>query len=78
MLYLIELKGVGFLYSIINNSDNQSQKFIQTVESNRLNKLTIKELSFLSNMSVSTFKREFEKNFKNSPSKWFQDKRLEH
>jgi len=78
MLYLIELKGVDFLYSIINNSDNQSQKFIQTVESNRLNKLTIKELSFLSNMSVSTFKREFEKHFHNSPSKWFQDKRLEH
>ena len=78
MLYLIELKGVDFLYSIINNSDNQSQKFIQTVESNRLNKLTIKELSFLSNMSVSTFKRKFEKHFHNSPSKWFQDKRLEH
>ena len=78
VLYLIELKGVDFLYSIINNSDNQSQKFIQTVESNRLNKLTIKELSFLSNMSVSTFKREFEKHFHNSPSKWFQDKRLEH
>jgi AraC-like DNA-binding protein len=78
MLYLIELKGVDFLYSIINNSDNQSQKFIQTVESNRLNKLTIKELSFLSNMSVSTFKREFVKHFHNSPSKWFHDKRLEH
>jgi AraC-like DNA-binding protein len=27
---------------------------------------------------VSTFKREFEKRFHNSPSKWFQDKRLEH
>ena len=29
-------------------------------------------------MSVSTFKREFEKNFKSPPSKWFQEKRLEH
>ncbi|PKH49841.1 AraC family transcriptional regulator [Tenacibaculum sp. Bg11-29] len=78
MLYLIEFKGVSFLYSIINNSDNQSQRFIQTIESNQLNKLTIKELSFLSNMSVSTFKREFEKHFQNSPSKWFRKKRLEH
>ncbi|GAB5409355.1 MAG: AraC family transcriptional regulator [Balneolaceae bacterium] len=78
MLYLVEFKGEGFLYSIINNSDNQTQRFIQTVESNRLNKLTLKELSFLSNMSVSTFKREFEKHFHSSPSKWFQDKRLEH
>jgi AraC-like DNA-binding protein len=78
MLYLIEFKGVDFLYSLISNSDNQNQKFIQTIESNKLNKLTIKELSFLSNMSVSTFKREFEKQFFSSPSKWFQDKRLEH
>lgn len=78
MLYLIEFKGVDFLFSLIADTDNQSQKFIQTIESNRLNKLTIKELSFLSNMSVSTLKREFEKHFKSSPSKWFQDKRLEH
>ncbi|WP_299894301.1 AraC family transcriptional regulator [uncultured Aquimarina sp.] len=78
MLYLVELKGVDFLYAFTKNSDNQSQKFIQTVESNRLNKLTLKELSFLSNMSVSTFKREFEKHFDTSPSKWFQEKRLEH
>ncbi|MEP1489061.1 MAG: AraC family transcriptional regulator [Algibacter sp.] len=78
MLYLIEFEGVDFLYSLINTSDNQNQKFIQTIESNQLNKLTIKELSFLSNMSVSTFKREFEKHFHSSPSKWFQEKRLEH
>ncbi|SEM07807.1 AraC-type DNA-binding protein [Aquimarina amphilecti] len=78
MLYLIEQKGVDFLYSLINNNDNQTQKFIQTIESNRLTKLTLKELSFLSNMSISTFKREFEKQFHSSPSKWFLDKRLEH
>ena len=78
MLYLIEFKGVEFLYSFISNSGDQSQKFIQTIESNQLNKLTVKELSFLSNMSVSKFKREFEKHFHSSPSKWFQEKRLEH
>lgn len=78
MLYLIELKGVYFLYDLTNNNDNQSQRFIKTIENNQLNKLTIKELSFLSNMSVSTFKREFEKHYNSSPSKWFQEKRLEH
>jgi AraC family transcriptional regulator, exoenzyme S synthesis regulatory protein ExsA len=78
LLYLIDLQGLEFIHSLINNSDNQNQKFIQTIENNRLNKLTIKELSFLSNMSMSTFKREFKKNFNSSPSKWFQDKRLEH
>jgi AraC-like DNA-binding protein len=78
MLYLVEFKGVEFLYSLISNSNNEHQKFIQTIESNQLNKLTIKELSFISNMSVSKFKREFEKHFRSSPSKWFQEKRLEH
>lgn len=78
MLYLVEFKGVEFLYSLISNSSNEDQKFIQTIESNQLNKLTIKELSFISNMSVSTFKREFEKHFRSTPSKWFQEKRLEH
>ena len=78
MLYLVEFKGVEFLYSLISNSNNEYQKFIQTIESNQLNKLTIKELSFISNMSVSTFKREFEKHFRSTPSKWFQEKRLEH
>ncbi|MDA9327427.1 AraC family transcriptional regulator [Flavobacteriaceae bacterium] len=78
MLYLVEFKGVEFLYSLISNSSNEHQKFIKTIESNQLNKLTIKELSFISNMSVSTFKREFEKHFRSTPSKWFQEKRLEH
>jgi AraC-like DNA-binding protein len=78
MLYLIEVKGVDFLYSLISNSDNQTHNFIQVIESNKLNKLTLKELSFLSNMSISTFKREFKKHFLSSPSKWFQEQRLEH
>lgn len=77
MLYLTDTQGLDFLYSLINNHDDEKQKFIRTVESNALNKLTLKELSFLCNMSVSTFKREFEKHFDSTPSKWFQNKRLE-
>ena len=78
MLYLVEIKGVNFLYSLINDRDNSFQNFIQTVDYNILNKLSIKELSFLSNMSTSSFKRTFQKHFQNSPSKWFKEKRLEH
>jgi len=77
MLYLIEINGVDFVFSLISNGDNQNQKFIQTMENNILNKLTIKELSFLCNMSISTFKRKFEKSYGVSPIKWFQNKRLE-
>lgn len=78
MIYLKETRGVDFIFSLLSNVDSQLQHFMDIIETNTLNKLTIKELSFLSNMSVSTFKREFEKHFHTSPSKWFQDKRLEH
>ena len=78
MLYLIEFNGVNFLYSLIRNSDDENRKFVQTIERNRLTKLTIKELAFISSRSVSSFKRKFEENFNTSPSKWFQDKLLEH
>lgn len=78
MLYLIELHGTHILNSLTSNNDNHTQNFTRTVESNQLKKLTLKELAFLCNMSVSTFKREFEKHYSESPIKWFQNKRLEH
>lgn len=77
MLYLTEKYGMEFLYSLTVNSDNATQKFIHIIENSHLSKLTLKELAFLCNMSVSTFKREFEKHYSESPIKWFQNKRLE-
>lgn len=77
MLYLTGKYGAKFLYSLTVNSDNATQKFIQIIENSHLSKLTLKELAFLCNMSVSTFKREFEKHYAESPIKWFQNKRLE-
>ncbi|MFD2943421.1 helix-turn-helix domain-containing protein [Flavobacterium notoginsengisoli] len=78
MLYLTAQCGTDFLYSLTTNSNDISQKFIRTIENSHLSKLTLKELAFLCNMSVSTFKREFEKYYSESPIKWFQNKRLEH
>lgn len=78
MLYLTDKYGTDFLYALITNRDDAAQKFIRTIENSHLSKLTLKELAFLCNMSVSTFKREFEKYYSESPMKWFQNKRLEH
>ena len=70
--------GIKFLNLFISQKDDQEKNFLNVIENNTLNKLTLKELAFLCNMSISTFKRIFEKKFKESPIKWFQDKRLEH
>lgn len=78
MLYLTATRGTDFLLSLALNSSGATQKFIGIVESNRLSKLTLNELAFLCDMSISTFKREFEKHYSESPSKWFQNKRLEY
>lgn len=78
ILYLTEIYGTDFLYSLSERTNDTSQKFVQTVESNWMSKLTLNELAFLCNMSVSTFKREFEKHYAESPIKWFQNKRLEY
>ena len=77
MLYLTAIHGTDFLYSLTENSNDMTQKFIRTVESNQFSKLTLKELAFLCGMSVSTFKREFEKHYSQSPIKWFQNKIFE-
>ncbi len=78
MLYLLEKNGVSILSSFITKESSRSQHLLEIVESNKLNKLTLSELAFLSHMSVSSFKRSFENHFKETPSKWFQNRRLEH
>lgn len=78
MLYLVARYGDDFLQDLLQKGDETAQKFIYTIEYNKLNKLSIKELAFLCNMSPSTFKRQFEKHYATSPMKWFQNQRLQH
>ena len=78
MTYLLHKKGTTFLQSFLKTQDDQKRHFTKVVENNALNHLTIQELAFLCNMSVSTFKREFERQYQTSPIRWFQHQRLEH
>ncbi|KFF10076.1 helix-turn-helix domain-containing protein [Flavobacterium hydatis] len=76
--YLLHKNDTKFLNNILNYQDSQSRHFTDVIESNKLNNLTIQELAFLCNMSISTFKRNFEQHYQTSPRKWFQEKRLEY
>ena len=78
MLYLISKNGTNFLQTFAGRSNNELKHFLDVVNKNKLNKLTISELAFLSNMSTSTFKRVFKDQFDDSPIKWFTDQRLEN
>jgi AraC-like DNA-binding protein len=78
LTYLLHRNGPEFLNNILSYQDSQSSRFTTVIENNKLNNLTIQELSFLCNMSISTFKRNFEQHYQTSPRRWFQEKRLEY
>lgn len=78
MLYLVQNKGPSFLNALLHNYDSKVIRLVNVVEHNKLNKLSLQELAFLCNMSLSSFKREFAKQYQTTPIKWFQEKRLEH
>lgn len=78
LTYLLHRNGIGSLNNILTHQDSQSRHFTTVIESNKLNNLTIQELAFLCNMSISAFKRNFEQHYQSSPIKWFQEKRLEY
>lgn len=78
LVYLIQKEGVEFLAPILNPQDDGKRRFLKVVESNKLEKLSLQELAFLCNMSLSSFKRLFREYYKMAPMKWFQTQRLEH
>lgn len=78
LLYLIQRNGPESMLSFFGTTGEQEARFKTVVENNVQNHLSIEELAFLCNMSVSTFKRAFQKQYAASPIKWFQEKRLEH
>ena len=78
MQYLTARHGAGFLNDMLETKDNSAHHLRAIVESNLYNKLSTQELAFLSHMSVSTFKREFQKEYQESPIKYFRNKRLEY
>lgn len=77
-LYLTERYGTEVLdYFLVNKLPQHELDFRKVISQNQDNKLTVGELAFLCNMSTSTFKRKFAEHYHSSPSKWFQEKRLE-
>ena len=78
MLYLVHKNGPDFLNSLATKIDDKVIRLTAIVENNKLNRLSLEELAFLSNMSISTFKREFAQLYNKTPMKWFSEQRLNH
>lgn len=49
----------------------------EAIENNLYNNLGLEQLAFLCNMSLSKFKREFKKNFADTPARYIKNRRLQ-
>jgi AraC-like DNA-binding protein len=79
LLYLVVQNKSGDFGSFVYHAlgDSHQQKFREVVMLNANNGLTVDELAFLCNMSISTFKRHFMKTFQCPPKKYLTDKKME-
>lgn len=77
LLYLIQIYGQKFERYLQSLVSDGSSPFKKIVESKIHSNLRLEEIAFLCHMSLSTFKRRFISEYKVSPGKWLQDKRLQ-
>lgn len=77
MHYLLQKYGRKFELYLHSLIIKETSSFKKIVESKIHSNLKLEEIAFLCNMSLSTFKRHFIKEYKTSPGKWLQDKRLQ-
>ena len=77
MLYLLQKYGRKFELYLHSLIIKETSPFKKIVENKIHSNLKLEEIAFLCNMSLSTFKRHFIKEYKTSPGKWLQDKRLQ-
>lgn len=79
VLLLIQSKNVQSILELIRNLySSRSTKFKDIISLHKYSNLTIEELAKLSQMSLSTFKREFKKEFNETPLNYLTKKRMEH
>ncbi|TYP99228.1 AraC-like DNA-binding protein [Tenacibaculum adriaticum] len=76
MLYLINKYKSDFESYLLSLITKEESSFKNNIEENTYSTLTLEEIAFLCNMSLSTFKRHFIKTYNVSPGKWLRDKRL--
>jgi len=75
LVYCYEKYG-NQLFSFLNE-EGLHYNMRQVIENHLTKNLSVEELAFLCNMSISTFKRAFYQEYQSTPSKWIKKQRLE-
>lgn len=78
MLHLLEKYPDKILsFQPVKNKELDDLEIRRAVESNIASNISVEQLAFLCNVSLSTFKRRFANIFQTSPNKWILQKRME-
>jgi AraC-like DNA-binding protein len=78
MLYLLEKYPAQLLsFQTAKAESSDDFKIRKAMETNITNNISVEELAFLCNLSLSTFKRRFVEIYGTSPSKWLLQKRMQ-
>jgi AraC-like DNA-binding protein len=79
LLYLLETQPLEFCCLFADRPKTSEEiKFKNIIASHIDSDLSISELAYLCNVSLSTFKRKFAVIFNDSPTSWIRQKRMEH
>ncbi|SHG31549.1 transcriptional regulator, AraC family [Flavobacterium micromati] len=78
ILLLCQTKNAPIIQQILSQLFSPtSYNFKQIIESNLFYHFSTEELAVMTNLSLSSFKREFKKNYDDSPASYIRNKRLE-
>lgn len=76
LLYLYQQSPQRFLSLMAKGPDSEEMQLRRVVENNIEHSVTVEELAFLCNASVSTFKRRFARVYGTSPQKFLVSRRM--
>lgn len=78
LLYLLETQPAALcgIFAVRPNND-EDLAFKNLIDRHIDSNLSVTELAFLCNVSLSTFKRKFAKLYQDSPTNWIRQKRME-
>lgn len=78
IILLDQTKNTTVIRSILSNLFNRSNhSFREVIEAQYYTNVTLEELAFLTNKSLSAFKREFVKTYKEAPATYLRSKKLD-
>jgi AraC family transcriptional regulator, exoenzyme S synthesis regulatory protein ExsA len=79
LLYLLETQPFKFCCLFAEHPKTSEEiRFKNIIASHIDSNLSINELAYLCNVSLSTFKRRFAEIFNDSPTNWMRQRRMEH